>query len=108
MGRQYSTLLFSSLIIFLTVVGCTPETHDSSATADSGWETTFFDDFDVFNPENWQDQILWVNNEDQCYLRDGEHGTREVSDGTLKVRVIDLGEPIDCDNMSKQGEQHPP
>ncbi len=28
----------------------------------SGWKTDFFDDFDTFDPDNWQDQILWVNN----------------------------------------------
>ena len=64
------------------------------------WQVDFFDDFDSFNEDNWQDQILWVNDEDQCYLR-------EVSDGTLKLRVIDTGEPRPCDNFSKSGEQHP-
>ncbi len=76
------------------------ETHNA-------WETDFFDDFDTFDTANWQDQLLWVNEEDQCYVRDGLHGTREVSDGTLKLRVVDLGEPQPCDNMSKDGERHP-
>ncbi len=40
-------------------------------------------------------------------MRDGEGGTREVSEGTLELRVIDLGEKRPCDNMSKQGEKHP-
>jgi beta-glucanase (GH16 family) len=70
------------------------------------WQTVFFDDFDTFNSDNWRDQILWVNGEDQCYLRDGQHGTREVSDGTLKLRVVDLGEKQPCDNMDKHGKQH--
>ncbi|MBO6575183.1 MAG: family 16 glycosylhydrolase [Rhodothermales bacterium] len=79
-----------------------------SCSSEPTWQVDFFDDFETFDEANWQDQILWVNNEDQCYLRDGEHGTREVSDGTLKLRVVDLGEPVECDNMSKFGEQHPP
>lgn len=71
------------------------------------WKVDFFDDFDTFNPQNWQDQLLWVNDEDQCYLRDGLHNTREVSDGSLKLRVVDLGSPQACDNLSKTGQQHP-
>ena len=71
------------------------------------WRTVCLDDFDTFNEDNWQDQLLWVNNEDQCYLPGGAHGTREVSDGTLKLRVVDLGEPRPCDNLSKTGEKHP-
>ena len=39
------------------------------------WQTVFFDDFDSFDDNNWRDQILWVNNEDQCYVRDGAHKT---------------------------------
>ena len=39
------------------------------------WREDFRDDFDSFDPANWQDQILWVNDEDQCYVRDGRHGT---------------------------------
>jgi beta-glucanase (GH16 family) len=71
------------------------------------WETDFFDDFDSFNPENWQDQRVWVNGEHQCYVPDNQFDTREVSDGLLKLRVIDLGEERPCDNVSKEGNQHP-
>ena len=93
---------FSAL--FLIVAVCT---SCSVAPTASRWETTFFDDFDTFDTNNWQDQLLWVNNEDQCYVRDGAHGTREVSNGTLKVRVVDLGEPRPCDNFNKFGVQKP-
>ena len=72
-----------------------------------GWHVDFFDDFDTFNEENWQDQILWVNKEDQCYLRDNQRNTREVSNGTLKLRVINIGESIPCDNPDKFGKIHP-
>lgn len=78
------------------------------AAADEGrWHVDFMDDFDVFDTDNWQDQILWVNGEAQCYVRDGAYGTREVSDGTLKLRVVNVGEEIPCDNMDKFGKQHP-
>ena len=74
---------------------------------ESGWKVSFFDDFDTFNEENWQDQRIWVNNEDHCYVPDGQYGTREVSDGTLKIRLVDLGEKVACDNFDKHGNQHP-
>ncbi len=80
----------------------------SSSHASEQWTVDFFDDFDSFNHENWQDQLLWVNNEDQCYVREGQFGTREVSNGTLKLRVVDLGKERACFNWTKTGEQHPP
>jgi len=89
--------------------GAGPERSATMRDATGGeWEVDFFDDFDRFDPENWQDQILWVNDEDQCYVRDNLHGTREVSDGSLKLRVVDLGEPVACDNVDKFGARHPP
>ena len=71
------------------------------------WEVDFLDDFDTFNPENWQDQRIWVNNETHCYVPDNEFETREVSDGTLKLRVVNIGEKRSCDNFDKHGNQHP-
>lgn len=72
------------------------------------WEVDFFDDFDTFNEENWQDQMIWANNEDQCYVPSGQFNTREVSNGTLKLRVVDLGEKRPCDNLDvKTGVKHP-
>jgi hypothetical protein len=75
---------------------------------EAGWAVDFRDDFDTFDGANWQDQSIWVNDEDHCYVPGGAHGTREVSDGTLKIRVVDLGEPVECDSYSKTGERHPP
>jgi beta-glucanase (GH16 family) len=72
-----------------------------------GWQIDFFDDFTFFNTDNWQDQMLWVNNEDHCYVPDNLFNTREISDGTLKLRVVDLGEKRPCDNMDKTGKKHP-
>ncbi len=90
--------LFALIALSPVLLSCNPR---------AGWQTDFFDDFDSFNPDNWQDQILWVNNEDQCYVRDGKYGTREVSDGTIKLKVVNIGEEIDCDNMDKVGNKHP-
>ncbi len=101
----------------LCAVGCaasqpmaTPEptTEDVAAEESGGWVVDFFDDFDTFDPANWQDQRLWVNNEKQCYVPDGLHGTREVSEGTLKLKVVRLDSPIECDNLDKHGKKHPP
>lgn len=81
-----------------------PETNNDSTEV---WEVDFFDDFDTFNPDNWQDQRIWVNNETQCYVPDGKYETREVSDGTIKLKVVNVGEKIACDNFDKHGAQHP-
>ncbi|MFT5676134.1 MAG: beta-glucanase (GH16 family) [Paraglaciecola sp.] len=104
---------YISPIITLAVLvsGCSqpvPEetAQQEQASAVSGWKVDFLDEFDTFNPENWQDQMIWVNGEDQCYVPDNQHNTREVSDGTLKIRVIDLGEKVPCDNVDKHGKQH--
>ena len=83
------------------------EDKDNKQHAASDWRVDFFDDFDSFNVDNWQDQILWVNNEDQCYVPDNLFNTREINNGTLKLRVIDLGENRPCDNIDKTGNQHP-
>lgn len=80
---------------------------DGTPPGGDGWHVDFFDDFDTFDAGNWQDQILWVNGEDHCYVRDNAFNTREVSNGSLKLRVVDLGETRPCDNLNKQGERHP-
>ena len=71
------------------------------------WVVDFFDDFDSFNAENWQDQRIWVNNEKQCYVPDNEYNTREVSEGSIKLKVVNAGEKRPCDNLDKHGNQHP-
>ena len=73
-----------------------------------GWVIDYIDEFEFFNDKNWQDQLLWVNNEDQCYVREGEYKTREVSNGSLKLRLIKLEHERPCSsNVSKFGEYHP-
>lgn len=70
------------------------------------WKVDFFDDFDIFDLENWQDQQIWVNNEMYCYVFDGEFGIWEVSDGILKLKVVNIGEKCFCDNLDKYGKQY--
>ena len=79
----------------------------SSIFNDDEWKVDFFDDFETFDYNNWQDQRIWVNNEKQCYVPDNQYNTREVSDGTLKIRLINIEDNIVCDNMDKYGNQHP-
>ncbi len=92
----------------LLATGCASTESTNAPDPGDPWTVTFFDDFDTFNHENWQDQLLWVNDEDQCYVREGQFGTREVSNGTLKLRVVDIEEERTCFNWNKAGEQHPP
>ena len=108
--------LYATLVALCLVAACAlrdPATAEdmprgAATAAAMQWETDFFDDFDRFDSNNWRDQLLWVNDEQQCYVRDGSHKTREVSGGTLKLRVVDLGKPVACDNLDKSGKVHPP
>ena len=102
---SFKSFLALSLIVIIT--GCSSEKVEPPVVSEDGWVVDFFDDFDTFNTDNWQDQRIWVNNETQCYVPNGEYGTREVSDGTLKLKVVNIGEKIECDNMDKYGVQHP-
>ena len=96
---------FTTLIITL-LVGLSAATTAFSKEA-GNWQVDFLDNFDIFNKDNWQDQLLWVNDEDQCYVPDNEFGTREVSNGTIKLKVVNIGEPRSCDNMDKFSKKHP-
>ena len=84
---------------------CSAQAEVKSSMAE-GWKTDFFDDFDTYNTDNWQDQVLWVNSEDQCYVRNNEFGTREVSNGSIKLKVVDIGHKRACDNLDKNGRRH--
>ena len=91
---------------FIIVFGANSKVNQTNKSNDL-WEVDFIDDFDTFNLENWQDQRIWVNNEKQCYVPNEDYNTREVSEGTLKIRVVNLGDEIECDNLDKFGKQHP-
>lgn len=99
------------IIIYILIIGLGPLScvkNDKKNNQKKGWVTDFIDQFDFFNDKNWQDQLLWVNEEDQCYVRDGEFNTREVSNGSLKLRLISLDHERQClDNVSKFGKYHP-
>lgn len=98
------------LLLFIALTSILLSTFSATAinlkpSSDNIWKTDFFDDFETFNPDNWQDQMLWVNNENQCYVPDNQYNTREVSNGTLKLRVVDLGVKQPCDNLDKFGKR---
>lgn len=109
MTKAHYHQLLGFMLIAMSVLSC--KTEDKKSTnnleTNSVWEVDFLDDFDTFNPDNWQDQRIWVNNETHCYVPDNEFGTREVSDGSLKIKVVNIGEKISCDNFDKHGAQHP-
>jgi beta-glucanase (GH16 family) len=109
MKKSQFHYLLSFFLLGILVLSCkTKEKKESIKIAEStGWEIDFLDDFNTFNADNWQDQRIWVNNETHCYVPDGEFGTREVSDGSLKLKVVDTGKPSPCDNLDKNGVQHP-
>jgi beta-glucanase (GH16 family) len=97
---------FICLISFTTFIQFN-SCKDITAPSSEIWEVDFFDDFKKFDTNNWQDQRIWVNDETHCYVPDNEFNTREVSDGTLKLRVVNIGKKRPCDNFDKQGKQHP-
>ena len=103
--RRRMKKILSMLALLLIITGCITSSNESANTNNSLWTTDFFDDFDTFNKDNWQDQLLWVNDEYQCYVRDNQYGTREVSNGTLKIKVINIGKKRPCDNFNKFGKQ---
>lgn len=101
---RFNTPVFA---LALLLSGCSATAISEKPSVDFGWKTDFFDDFDTFDTDNWQDQMIWVNNEYHCYVPDNQFGTREVSDGSLKLKVVNIGEARSCDNFDKHGKQHP-
>ena len=99
-------LVVFPIITSFLLYSCKP-TDVNDAHTQSEWTVDFHDNFDFFNPENWQDQRIWVNNENHCYVPDGQYNTREVSKGFLKLKVVRLDSAINCDNLDKHGNQHP-
>ena len=107
--KKANYYLLSFMIIAMSMISCKPneKKEDSKTVAAEIWEVDFLDDFDTFNPDNWQDQRIWVNNEKQSYVPDGEFGTREVSNGSLKIKVVKIDEKRSSDNLDKFGKQQP-
>mgnify|MGYP005693999991 FL=1 len=109
MKKKYYYYLLSFCLIGIFTTGFKIKEKKDSKIVDNSsvWKIDFIDNFDTFNEDNWQDQRIWVNNETHCYVPEGQFGTREVSNGSLKLRVINTGEKKICDNLDKNGNQHP-
>ena len=109
MKKIYYYYLLSFCLIGIFTTGFKIKEKKDSKIVDNSsvWKIDFIDNFDTFNEDNWQDQRIWVNNETHCYVPEGQFGTREVSNGSLKLRVINTGEKKTCDNLDKNGNQHP-
>jgi beta-glucanase (GH16 family) len=109
MKNKYHYYLLSLFTIVTLTIACKAKDKKEviKAGVSSVWQIDFLDNFDTFNTENWQDQRIWVNNETHCYVPDNEFGTREVSDGSLKLKVINIDKKLPCDNFDKHGKQHP-
>ena len=104
--KHFLIILIIAFVSIAVSFNKTNKKKDTSASLSSDiWEVDFLDEFDTFDSDNWQDQRIWVNNEKQCYVPDNKFGTREVSDGSLKIKVINIGEKIDCDNLDKHGKK---
>ena len=87
----------------LLLAGCVNSKPEKMAN----WHIDFFDGFETFNDENWQDHLLWVNNESQCYVPDNQYGTREVSNGTIKLKVLKIPEKRSCKQLQQERGQTP-
>ena len=109
MKNRYFYYLLSLCTIAILTTSCKKQDKKDAIKSELStvWKVDFIDNFDTFNAANWQDQRIWVNNETHCYVPNGEFGTREVSAGSLKLRVINTGEKSACDNLDKHGKQHP-
>jgi beta-glucanase (GH16 family) len=117
MIRKIFTFYLCATVITTSMLSCKNKSDEKTidpmtsklndSTDDPIWEVDFIDNFETFNTDNWQDQRIWVNNETHCYVPDNKYGTREVSDGTLKIKVVHLDQKINCDNLDKYGKQHP-
>lgn len=96
------------ILVFISLSACQNENnkYKNETNQNEVWKVDFLDEFDTFNPDNWQDQRIWVNNETHCYVPDGAFGTREVSEGTLKLKVVKLETAFPCDNLDKFGKKH--
>ena len=94
-------ILFLTLPTLFSMRVNSSQIKNDLATNASQWEVDFFDDFEHFDTNNWQDQRIWVNNEAQCYVPNNKFNTRELSHGTLKLKVVNTGEKQVCDNWDK-------
>lgn len=105
MTSVYVVITFMSVIV-IGSLSCIEKSKENIKK--KGWVIDFIDEFEFFDDNNWQDQLLWVNEEDQCYVIAGKYKNREVSNGSLKLRLGKLNIEISCSsNVSKFGKYHP-
>jgi len=104
---KYFFIIFTAIFVIVAIsfTSINKKKNTSANSSSKTWQVDFLDNFDTFDSDNWQDQRIWVNNEKQCYVPDNKFGTREVSNGSLKIKVINIGEKIDCDNLDKHGKK---
>lgn len=109
MKNKFYCYLLTFFVLGILNISCNPKSKKNiiKPILLDIWQIDFIDNFDTFNPKNWQDQRIWVNNETHCYVPNGEFGTREVSGGSLKLKVVNTGKKSPCDNLDKFGKQHP-
>ena len=103
MKNKYYYYLLTFFVLGILNISCNPKSkkYIVEPILLDIWQIDFIDNFDTFNPNNWQDQRIWVNNETHCYVPNGEFGTREVSGGSLKLKVVNTGKKSPCDNLDK-------
>ena len=104
---KYFFIIFTAIFVIVAIsfTSINKKKNTSANSSSKTWQVDFLDNFDTFDSDNWQDQRIWVNNEKQCYVPDNKFVTREVSNGSLKIKVINIGEKIDCDNLDKHGKK---
>jgi beta-glucanase (GH16 family) len=74
----------------------------------NAYQTDFFDDFVTWDNTKWQDQIIWVNNERQEYVRDNLFSVRDTADSVLNLKLKNLGYDVSYGSYDKWGVKHPP
>lgn len=64
---RHLIFLVGILALVLLGVNCAGENKEAQKEVadDNPWGVDFFDDFDELNPENWQDQPIWLKHEFQ-------------------------------------------
>jgi len=103
-------MIFSSILAIMLSLGVIVNLEKTahSPSHEGLWAIDFFDDFHDLNPENWQDQLVWVNDEVHCYVESGKYNTLTINEGILELRVIELDSAMYCNNFDKHGNLHPP
>ena len=61
--KKIITILITGILGSLLIACSTNPSKNKSLNSKEIWKIDFFDDFNSFESENWQDQRIWVNNE---------------------------------------------